>query len=73
VARELEKAGVPVTHILTDGSLEPNRHAIERLATDLKLVETDLFRGPDELLEEAYEKQGARIGYVKTRGKGSNV
>jgi uncharacterized protein (DUF488 family) len=66
VARELEKLAVPVTHILPDGSLEPNRHAIERLAAELKLVATDLFRTPDELLQDAYEKQAARVGYVRT-------
>ncbi len=65
VARELEKLGVPVGHILADGSLEPNRDAMQRLATDLKLVGTDLFRTPEELIEEAYEAQGARIAYVK--------
>jgi uncharacterized protein (DUF488 family) len=73
VARELEKSGVPVTHILHDGSLEPHRHALERLAADLEIVGTDLFRSPDELLEEAYEKQGARIAYVKTAKKGSDA
>jgi uncharacterized protein (DUF488 family) len=65
VARELERAGVPVTHILPDGTLEPNRHALQRLAADLKLVGTDLFRGTDELLEDAYDKQGSRIAYVR--------
>ena len=73
VARALEKAGVPVTHILQDGSLESHRHALERLAADLKIVGTDLFRSPDELLEEAYDKQGARIAYVKTGKKGSDA
>jgi uncharacterized protein (DUF488 family) len=73
VARELEKSGVSVTHILDDGSLEPHRHALERLAADLEIVGIDLFRSPDELLEEAYEKQGARIAYVKTGKKGSDA
>jgi len=65
VSRELERAGVPVTHILSDGTLEPHRHAMERLASTLKLADTDLFRTSDELIEEAYEKQGARISYVR--------
>ncbi len=65
VARELEKVGVPVTHILADGTLEPHRHAMQRLATELKLAGTDLFRTPDELIEDAYEKQGRRIAYVR--------
>lgn len=65
VSRELEKAGASVTHILADGALEPHRHAMERLAAALKLASTDLFRTPDELIEDAYEKQGQRIAYVR--------
>ena len=65
VARELEKAGVPVTHILKDGTLEPHSQAMQRLASELKLAGRDLFRTPAELIEEAYEAQGARIAYVK--------
>lgn len=66
VARELEKAGAPISHILADGSLESHRHAMERLASSLKLTETDLFRTTDELIEDAYEKQGSRIAYVRS-------
>ncbi len=61
VSRELERAGVPITHILSDGSLESHRDAMQRLANSLKLAETDLFRSTDELIEDAYEKQEARI------------
>jgi uncharacterized protein (DUF488 family) len=65
VSRVLERAGVPVTHILHDGSLEPHRQAMSRLASDLELASTDLFRTPEELIEDAYEKQGSRIAYVR--------
>jgi uncharacterized protein (DUF488 family) len=65
VSRELERTGVPVTHILHDGSLEPHTQLMTRLATELNLVGTDLFRTPDELIEDAYEKQASRIAYVK--------
>jgi hypothetical protein len=65
VSRELERAGVPVTHILHDGSLEPHGQLMTRLAAELNLVGTDLFRTPNELIEDAYEKQGSRIAYVK--------
>jgi uncharacterized protein (DUF488 family) len=65
VSRELERSGVPVTHILSDGSLEPHRQTMTRLATDLKLAATDLFRSPDELIEDTYEQQGSRIAYVR--------
>jgi uncharacterized protein (DUF488 family) len=66
VSRELERAGVPVTHILHDGALEPHTQLMTRLAADLNLVGTDLFRTPRELIEDAYEKQGTRIAYVRT-------
>lgn len=69
VSRELERAGVPVTHILQDGSLEPHRQTMTRLASDLKLASTDLFRTPDELIEDAYERQGSRIAYVRPPAK----
>jgi uncharacterized protein (DUF488 family) len=66
VSRELERAGVPVTHILHDGALEPHTQLMTRLAAELHLVGTDMFRTPGELIEDAYEKQGSRIAYVKT-------
>jgi uncharacterized protein (DUF488 family) len=66
VSRELEKAGVPISHILPDGTLEPHREAMRRLAGNLKLADTDLFRTTDELIEDAYEKQGTRIAYVRS-------
>ena len=66
VSRELEKMDIPVTHILHDGSLGPNRSAMIRLAADLKLAATDLFRSEDEIIQEAYDQQGSRMGYVRS-------
>jgi uncharacterized protein (DUF488 family) len=66
VSRELARAGVAVSHILQDGSLEPHHQALQRLSVELELVGSDLFRTPDEVIEDAYEKQGARIAYVRT-------
>jgi uncharacterized protein (DUF488 family) len=66
VSRELERAAVPVTHILHDGTLEPHDRLMDRLAAGLNLSGTDLFRSPGELIEAAYQKQGARIAYVKS-------
>ena len=71
VTRELEKAAIPVTHILHDGSLESNRSAMARLAADLKLASTDLFRSPEELIQDAYDRQGSRMGYTRTPAKRS--
>jgi uncharacterized protein (DUF488 family) len=65
VTRELVRNGVPVTHILADGSLEPHEHAMQRLAQSLQLTDTDLFSDPADLIEQAYDSQAARIAYVK--------
>lgn len=65
VARELEREGVPIAHILADGSIESHEHTLQRLANDLHLSTTDWFRSPADVREEAYNLQGARIAYVK--------
>jgi uncharacterized protein (DUF488 family) len=65
VSRELVRESVAVTHILGDGSLETHEHAMQRLATSLKLTDTDLFSNPADLAEQAYDLQAARIAYVK--------
>lgn len=61
VAREAEKAGASITHILADGSLEENRATLERLAARLKVPRDDFFQDENQRLEAAYEKQAARI------------
>lgn len=61
VGREAEKAGATVMHILADGSLEENRHALERLMAKLKIPQDDLFQGEAERFEAAYEKAAKRI------------
>jgi hypothetical protein len=38
---------------------------MQRLAAELKLAATDLFRSPDELIEDAYDMQGRKMGYVR--------
>jgi uncharacterized protein (DUF488 family) len=68
VARELVREGVPVTHILADGSLEPHEHAMQRLANSLKLTAGDLFGNSSDLIEQACDLQATRIAYVKKGG-----
>ncbi|MEP7245744.1 MAG: DUF488 domain-containing protein [Gammaproteobacteria bacterium] len=63
VARELEREGVTVTHILADGALESNEHAISRLVTHLGLPADDLFRDARALAQTAYDAQAAKISY----------
>jgi len=63
VARKLVDEGVPVKHILGDGRLEAHEHAIERLLTNLRVLETDMFRSHEEAVREAYALQGNAIAY----------
>jgi uncharacterized protein (DUF488 family) len=65
VARELMREGVPVTHILADGSLETHEHAMQRLVSSLELSDADLFSGPAALTERAYDAQAEQIAYVR--------
>lgn len=63
VSRQLREQGIPVTHILADGTLESHDQVEKRLLALAKLPEGDLFRTRDECITEAYGKQGARIAY----------
>lgn len=65
VARQLHRAGVPVTHIRHDGTLEEHPQAMRRLLALLDLPSQDLFRTEDELFEEACDRQAARIAPVR--------
>lgn len=65
VARELESMGMPVAHILDDGSIEPHQAAMSRLRQQLHIPEHDMFRSDAELLDHAYAIQGQRIAYVQ--------
>src|SRR5258708_1276296 len=45
----VERPAVPVNHPLQPPPPDPHRQPMPRLASDLKLASTDLFRTPDEL------------------------
>lgn len=64
ISRELESAGVQVVHIHADGHLECHEDAMRRLLQRLRLPEQDMFRSRFQLLDEAYNRQEARIAYV---------
>lgn len=63
VARHLVARGVTVEHILADGSLENHDAALSRLARMINLREPDLIHSREQLIEDAYRKQGERIAY----------
>ena len=74
VARELERAGETVTHILAEGSLEENRHALGRLIERLRLPADDLFAaGEAERIQTAYDAQASRVAWGPKAGKDSGV
>ncbi len=63
VARHLVALGVAIEHILADGSLESHDAALSRLARMINLREPDLVHSREQLLADAYRKQGERIAY----------
>jgi uncharacterized protein (DUF488 family) len=63
VARHLLALGVTVEHILADGSLENHDAALCRLARMINLREPDLVHSREQLIADAYRKQGERIAY----------
>jgi uncharacterized protein (DUF488 family) len=67
VCRPLRAPGVAIQHILPDGSLEDHAALEQRLLRLHGLDQLDLFnpRPLAQLIEEAYDRQGAVIAYVK--------
>ena len=63
VSRELAARGAEVLHIVEYGAIESHADALVRLRNRLKLPEYDLFRTPEEIIDEAYCLQGERIAY----------
>ncbi len=65
ISRLLVAQGASVVHIHADGHLETHIDAECRLLRVMGLHEPDLFRTHEEMLADAYERQEARIAYVK--------
>ena len=63
VARHLAALGLDVQHIHANGELERHADAMIHLARMLNLGDDDLFRCREELLADAYYRQGQRIAY----------
>ena len=68
VARKLREAGVEITHIHADGSLEDHRSLESRLLDVCKLPEGDMFKQRDEFISQAYAIQGERVAYQVDNG-----
>ena len=61
VSRALAKKGVPVVHILADGSAEPHEETVKRLFALHRREETDLFLSREELLDIVFALQEKKI------------
>ena len=67
VSRHLVKQGIEVGHILADGTIEPHEISIQRLISKLRLPQPDMFRSREEIIADAYRKQGNAIAYEEKR------
>lgn len=63
VARKLFETGIPVNHILADGTIESHEAMESRLLAICKLPEGDMFKSREEFVVEAYSIQGERVAY----------
>lgn len=63
VARHLHDAGLEITHIHADGSLENHETLESRLLSVCKLPEGDMFKQRGEFVSEAYAIQSERVAY----------
>lgn len=68
VCRHLRQPGLTIQHILADGSLVTQHELERRLLAEHGLQQLDLLqpRSLDEMIEEAYDRQGAAIAYTAT-------
>jgi uncharacterized protein (DUF488 family) len=63
VGRKLVEQGMTLKHILGNGEIEDHEHAIIRLIERLRVPGSDMFRPHQEVVNEAYTRQGNEIGY----------
>ena len=61
VARALEQDGLPVKHVLPDGTVEDHADTLNRLLDSLGMPRSDLFLSHDELVDQAYGKRENQI------------
>ncbi len=65
VCRHL-RSDLAIRHILEDGTIETNEQGEERLLALLNMPSATLFQSKDDLIEEAYDRQGERIAFVES-------
>jgi len=63
VARKLFEAGIPVNHILAEGTIEAHEAMEARLLAMFKLPEGDMFKSRADFVADAYSMQAERVAY----------
>jgi uncharacterized protein (DUF488 family) len=63
VARHLVRRALRVRHIVDEALNEDHEESMRRLLSELRIDHADMFRTRDELVELAYELQGAKIAF----------
>lgn len=63
VTPHLRQQGLKLLHVLSDGSLEDHVQTEKRLLQVFALENKELFRSQDEIVAEAYKKQGEKVAY----------
>lgn len=70
VCRHLVRRGLHAKHILASGEIEDHSAGLHRVAAELGISLTDLFRAPEDILEEVYTRRASEIEYVQARHEG---
>lgn len=63
VTHALKREGIESQHIREDGTIESNDQAEDRLLDATGLPNSDLFQSRDDLVEQAYQRQGMKIAW----------
>lgn len=74
ICRQFRAKDISIYHIMEDGSLENHRDSERRMMKMLKIPELQLFEGPEELIQRAYNIQGEKIAHhVTTENNNKNA
>ena len=63
VSRHLVETGIPVSHILEDGTTITHQKLLDELLVLSRLNKEDLFMSEAEIIKKAYEHQNERVAY----------
>jgi len=66
ICRQLRSDDISISHIRDDGTVETHAEAENRLLALMNMPSGSLFQSKEELIEEAYDRQGERIAFVES-------